>query len=515
MISILFIAFIFYFTIFMYLCFLCIESQYMKRCDNALLEMLAQDLQPLAIVEYPGFMSYINSMGSHAKLPTKHSLLNTLLPAKYADVQKTVLLMLSHAKHIALSGDIWMSPTGENLYITAHFINNEWELKSVALGMIFLLNQCTIDELAERLFQLVEKWQITGKVSCLISSRNTKLSSAAKMRNWSHLCCFADSLNLAVKDSLRANEDLMQLQKACCNLVLLIQSTVISSSNMGTILEQINFPDVKLTHHYWVSLVEMLDCMVAQKLTVAAVLCMMNKNSLTLNPDTVRAIEAALAVLKPIQKFVKEISAKEHTFLSEIVPFVQQLQHIPSTDLSVQLVEELTLQARRRLFSIQHSNLTLVTSLLDPRMKSKPPGAQIPSPSQTASSPNETVSSPKENTSANTTAEGSNTEIKPLLAANVTEDAMSCDGSTMEELGKYLESDVVASSEDPLLWWKKNESAYPRLASLARKYLCIPANAIAPSRIFSPEGESVLDKRNRVEPECIDAMLFLHKNIKY
>ena len=481
----------------------------MKRCDNALLQMLACDLQPLAIVEYPGFMNYINSMGAHARLPTKHTLLNTLLPAKYAEVQKTVLVMLSSTKHIALSGDIWLSPTsGEHLYISAHFISNDWELKSVALGMIFLLNQITIDELAERLFQLVEKWQITNKVSCLVSSRNTKVSSAAKMRNWSHLCCFADSLNLAVKDSLRANEDLMQLQKACCNLVLLIQSTVMSSTNMGTILEQINFPDVKLTQHYWVSLVEMLECMVVQKLTVAAVLCMMNKNSLTLNPDTVRAIEAALAVLKPIEKFVKEISAKQHTFLSEIVPFVEQLQNLSSSDLSIQLVEELTLQTRRRLFAIQHSNLTMVTGLLDPRMKSKPPGAQIPSPNQTALSP-------KEKPSTSTTTVASDTEIKPLLAANVTEDGMSCDSVTMEELGNYLESGVVASSEDPLLWWKKNESTYPRLAGLARKYLCIPANAIAPSRIFSPEGESVLDKRNRVEPECIDAMLFLHKNINY
>ena len=454
-------------------------------------------------------MNYINSMGAHARLPTKHTLLNTLLPAKYAEVQKTVLVMLSSTKHIALSGDIWLSPTsGEHLYISAHFISNDWELKSVALGMIFLLNQITIDELAERLFQLVEKWQITNKVSCLVSSRNTKVSSAAKMRNWSHLCCFADSLNLAVKDSLRANEDLMQLQKACCNLVLLIQSTVMSSTNMGTILEQINFPDVKLTQHYWVSLVEMLECMVVQKLTVAAVLCMMNKNSLTLNPDTVRAIEAALAVLKPIEKFVKEISTKQHTFLSEIVPFVEQLQNLSSSDLSIQLVEELTLQTRRRLFAIQHSNLTMVTGLLDPRMKSKPPGAQIPSPNQIALSP-------KEKPSTSTATVASDTEIKPLLAANVTEDGMSCDSVTMEELGNYLESGVVASSEDPLLWWKKNESTYPRLAGLARKYLCIPANAIAPSRIFSPEGESVLDKRNRVEPECIDAMLFLHKNINY
>ena len=219
----------------------------MKKSDNSLLNMLACDMQPLSIVEYPGFMNYINSMGSHARLPSKNTLINTLLPAKYAEVQKTVMLMLSQVNHVALSGDIWLSSNSvEHLCINAHYINNDWEIKSVALGMIFSLSQCSIEELAERLHQLVERWQITKKVSCFVSGRNIKLTTAAKLRNWSHLCCFSDSLNLAVKDSLRANEDLMQLQKACCNLVLLIQSTVLSTTNMGTILEQINFPDVKL-----------------------------------------------------------------------------------------------------------------------------------------------------------------------------------------------------------------------------------------------------------------------------
>ena len=486
--------------------FLYIEPLYMKKSDNSLLNMLACDMQPLSIVEYPGFMNYINSMGSHARLPSKNTLINTLLPAKYAEVQKTVMLMLSQVNHVALSGDIWLSSSSvEHLCINAHYINNDWEIKSVALGMIFSLSQCSIEELAERLHQLVERWQITKKVSCFVSSRNIKLTTAAKLRNWSHLCCFSDSLNLAVKDSLRANEDLMQLQKACCNLVLLIQSTVMSTSNMGTILEQINFPDVKLAPHYWTTMVEMLDCMVTQKLTVAAVLCMMNKSSLTLNPETVRAIEASLAVLKPIEKFVKEISSKDHMFLSEVLPFVDHLQNIQSTDLSAQLVEELSLQARRRLFAVQHSNLTMVAGLLDPRIKNKPPGAQIPPPPP----PQPMAQEPN-----------NDHEVKPLLSPEVvpgtpTATTVSNDSLPMDEVTGYLESGVVDSSENPLLWWKENESVYPRLAGLARKYLCIPANSVAPSRVFSSEGEIILEKRNRIEPECIDAMLFLNKNIQH
>ena len=483
------------------------EPLYMKKSDNALLHMLACDMQPLAIVEFPGFMSYINSMGSHVRLPSKQTLINTLLPAKYAEVQKNVLLMLAQAKHVALSGDIWLTSSSvEHLSVNAHYINNDWEVKSFALGMIFSLGQCSIEELAERLHQLVERWQITKKVSCFVSSRNIKLSTAAKLRNWSHLCCFSDSLNLAVKDTLRANEDLMQLQKACCNLVLLIQSTVMSTNNMGTILEQINFPDVKLAQHYWTTMVEMLDCMVTQKLTVAAVLCMMNKSSLTLNPETVRAIEASLAVLKPIQKFVKEISSKDHMFLSEVLPFVDHLQSIQSTDLSAQLVEELSLQGRRRLFALQHSNLTMVAGLLDPRIKNKPPGAQIP---QRPPPPPQTVEQEPKN---------DDSEVKPLISPTMVPGtptaAVSNDSLPMDEVMGYLESGVVDSSENPLLWWKENESVYPRLASLARKYLCIPANSVAPARIFSAEGEAVSEKRNRIEPECIDAILFLNKNIQ-
>jgi len=91
-------------------------------------------------------------------------------------------------------------------------------------------------------------------------------------------------------------------------------------------------------------------------------------------------------------------------------------------------------------------------------MKSKPPDVQMPSPNQTAS-----PSSPKEKPPTSTMTEGSDAEIKPLLSANVTGDAMSRDNLTMEELGGYLASGAVASSENPLFWWKKNESTYPRL----------------------------------------------------
>jgi hypothetical protein len=45
-----------------------------------------------------------------------------------------------------------------------------------------------------------------------------------------------------------------------------------------------------------------------------------------------------------------------------------------------------------------------------------------------------------------------------------------------EEIQKYLEVIPRASSskEDPLEWWRVNQSELPLLAELARKHLCIP-----------------------------------------
>ena len=147
----------------------------------------------------------------------------------------------------------------------------------------------------------------------------------------------------------------------------------------------------------------------------------------------------------------------------------------------------------------------MVAGLLDPRIKNKPPGAQIPPPPPPQ---------PMEQEPNN------DHEVKPLLSPEVvpgtpTTATVSNDSLPMDEVTGYLESGVVDSSENPLLWWKENESVYPRLAGLARKYLCIPANSVAPSRVFSSEGEIILEKRNRIEPECIDAMLFLNKNIQH
>ena len=45
------------------------------------------------------------------------------------------------------------------------------------------------------------------------------------------------------------------------------------------------------------------------------------------------------------------------------------------------------------------------------------------------------------------------------------------------ELQSYLKSGNLDTEEDPLSCWREHQRLYPRLAKLAKKYLCIPATS--------------------------------------
>jgi hypothetical protein len=86
--------------------------------------------------------------------------------------------------------------------------------------------------------------------------------------------------------------------------------------------------------------------------------------------------------------------------------------------------------------------------------------------------------------------------------------------AAMSGFEKYRIAPALPVGECPLLWWKANCKSYPRIATLARKYLCIPATSIPSERVFSTAGNVIAEKRNRLSPEHASAIIYLHENAK-
>lgn len=60
-----------------------------------------------------------------------------------------------------------------------------------------------------------------------------------------------------------------------------------------------------------------------------------------------------------------------------------------------------------------------------------------------------------------------------------------------EEVALYKAVDSVSLDSNPLVWWRTNESTYPRIAKLAKCYLAVQATSVPSERIFSTAGDIV------------------------
>jgi len=55
---------------------------------------------------------------------------------------------------------------------------------------------------------------------------------------------------------------------------------------------------------------------------------------------------------------------------------------------------------------------------------------------------------------------------------------------------------------------------YPQTAAVARQYLFVPVTSIVSEQQFSMDGRLVSKLRSRLDPECVDTLIFLYENLE-
>ena len=81
---------------------------------------------------------------------------------------------------------------------------------------------------------------------------------------------------------------------------------------------------------------------------------------------------------------------------------------------------------------------------------------------------------------------------------------------SIDEIERYLKLDITC--DDVLEFWRVSSDIYPRLASLARVALAVPATSTPSEQVFSTTGLIVNAKRTRLAPENIGKIQMIHDN---
>ena len=209
--------------------------------------MIVVDMQPTSIVEDRGFQKFVSSLDARYRPPSRKTIVGTLLPQKYKEVADKVCAGLDMVEYVATTTDIWTSVQTEGyITLTSHYITPFWELKSPVLATVQLTSQHTAINIASELQKLANQWEIKDKVVSIVTDNASNMITAARICGWTHLSCFAHTLNLVVTDAIKSDDELMQIQQKAKNVVSFFHHSASATDRLGEVQRQLSLPSHKL-----------------------------------------------------------------------------------------------------------------------------------------------------------------------------------------------------------------------------------------------------------------------------
>ena len=248
-----------------------------KKVDQALIRMIAIDMQPATIVEDTGFQSLVRLLDSRYQLPSRRHIMRSLLPDMYTTRAGEIKRELLQISHVALTSDLWTSRTTESyLTITCHFVTSTWELKSLVLETFGFKKDHTAENIAASFQKIAEEWGISRKVVAMVTDNAANVVAAVRHTGWTHVPCFAHTLNLVVSEAIKADTKIHQLRKSCRDIVSFFHHSVKASEKLKEIQLKLGIPETKLIQEVetrWNSTYFMSERITEQHQAITTALC--------------------------------------------------------------------------------------------------------------------------------------------------------------------------------------------------------------------------------------------------
>ncbi|XP_025190395.1 zinc finger BED domain-containing protein 1-like, partial [Melanaphis sacchari] len=189
--------------------FLAPSDQKLTEFYKAIVKMIAEDLQPVSIVENSGFRHLVKLLDSRYQIPSRRAISRTIIPNMYDEVKNKIQVVLNDAKYISVTTDIWTSiNTDSFITITVHFFPKlDINLKTFVLCTKKLTKSHTAVYLSQILTTELNKFDILHKVVAIVTDGGRNINVAVRLMNIQHIPCTAHKLHLVVRNALSLTDD--------------------------------------------------------------------------------------------------------------------------------------------------------------------------------------------------------------------------------------------------------------------------------------------------------------------
>lgn len=277
-------------------------------------------------------------------MPSRVYFSNTVVPELYTEVKRYVESEIEKAPCIALTTDGWTSRPTENYNTyTAHFINDDWQMKNYVLETKQMNESHTSQNLATELKHFVAKWglQRYGMSPCVTTDNASNIVGAVKLAGLMHVRCVAHSINLSTQKGLQITQ-MNRLLGRVRRIVGFFHRSTTANAVLKTKQTLLEIPKHKLINDVptrWNSSFDMLERFLEQQTAIEATLLSKDvkknaKDINTLSETDISETEAVVKVLKPIKTVTTILCEEKSPTLSMIHPLksmlMQQLE--PSND---------------------------------------------------------------------------------------------------------------------------------------------------------------------------------------
>lgn len=513
-----------------------------NKIDDAVMKVICWDFQPFSVVEDRGFKNLLNTCAPSYDIPSRKYFANTLLPALHEKKKNEIKEELQSVKSVCLTTDSWTSPTNDSYTaVTAHYINENLEMKSIALECAVSDFAHTSRNLADDLSRVINEWELSNKVAMVTTDNANNISGAITLLKYKQFGCYAHKLNLIVQDSLKEciSKDVNGLIKKVKSIVTYFKRSNADCRRLVQFQEQSGCKQPKKLLQdvvtRWNSTYFMLERLILLKDAVKHTIAFIDSGLEPLTPEEWNICEQLCELLEPFYEVTKEISAEKYLTASKVIPITHALKtaltKLSPTHKEVKAVWNSLLEGMNKRFPLLENSRTLcLCTFLDPRYKHHL--FQLPSTADTTKKQVIELVTGLINLKKTDTDDKSKKADQPPseppakkakrsiwddidITISKVQPSTSATAQAIIEVQRYMEEPPVSrkNGPHPLQWWRENLHLYPNLANVVKNKCHIVATSTPCERMFSKAGCIISERRTRLATKKEKELMFLNMNI--